>query len=49
MLGNRTYTNMDPIAFFTHCYDLRGDLVHGADPRPPRTTSTSPLRTLKCS
>lgn len=35
-LGNRTYMDMTPTDFFTYCYDLRGDLVHGADPRPTR-------------
>ncbi|HEX2904803.1 MAG TPA: hypothetical protein VHO01_15230 [Jatrophihabitans sp.] len=35
-LGHRTYMNMDQIDFFTYCYDLRGDLVHGADPLPSR-------------
>lgn len=36
LLGNRTYMDMLPVEFFAYCYELRGDLVHGADPRPPR-------------
>lgn len=28
-LGNRTYGNMTPERFFTHCYTLRSKMVHG--------------------
>ena len=33
-LGNRTYMEETPGTFFTRCYSLRSDLVHGAYPRP---------------
>jgi hypothetical protein len=35
-LGDRTYMGMTPSKFFTHCYDLRSRLVHGATSRPER-------------
>lgn len=33
-LGERRYGAMSPAAFFTHCYKLRGRLVHGDADRP---------------
>lgn len=33
-LGDRTYVDKSPTAFFRSCYDLRSDLVHGRLPRP---------------
>jgi hypothetical protein len=36
-LGGRTYHEEDPETFFTRCYTLRSQLVHGSDPRPSRT------------
>ena len=33
-LGERRYMEMAPTEFFTHCYNIRGDLAHGAIPRP---------------
>ena len=33
-LNGRSYNNMSPTKFFTHCYDLRCKLVHGTIPYP---------------
>jgi hypothetical protein len=36
-LGNRVYGNAvkeEPTRFFTGCYNLRSNLVHGSHPRP---------------
>lgn len=33
-LGDRSYMGERPTRFFSECYDLRSQLVHGADPRP---------------
>lgn len=35
-LEPKTYRGMPPRAFFTRCYEVRSDLVHGAVPRPTR-------------
>jgi len=35
-LGNRTYGEQKPHAFFTTCYEIRSKLVHGHVPRPTR-------------
>ncbi len=35
-LGNRTYMDMAAVKFFSHCYALRSQLVHGSFPRPTR-------------
>jgi hypothetical protein len=35
-LGDRTYFDKTPMAFFTHCYSIRSNLVHGNDDRPPK-------------
>ena len=34
-LGDRQYAGQSPGRFFTSCYKLRSDLVHGNEPRPP--------------
>lgn len=35
-LEPRTYMDLRPKKFFTQCYKLRSDLVHGKHPRPDR-------------
>lgn len=35
-LGTHKYLNMNPVSFFSYCYDIRSKLVHGSVPRPSR-------------
>lgn len=45
--GDRQYTNMSAKAFFSHCYGLRSQLVHGEDPRPTREEVDGVVATLE--
>ena len=44
-LSPKTYGGKGPAAFFGECYSMRSELIHGAQPRPPREV-VDPLAAL---
>lgn len=46
-LGQRVYANTDAPSFFSYCYGLRSQLVHGKDPMPTPAEIGSVVGTLE--
>jgi hypothetical protein len=46
-LGNRRYMDQPPERFFSDCYEMRSQLVHGAFPRPSRAEVDARAATLE--
>ena len=46
-LGSRRYMDKSPAEFFTYCYSLRSNLVHGNDPYPTMDTIATTVAPLE--
>jgi hypothetical protein len=46
-LGNRRYMDEEPARFFTRCYELRSQLVHGHYPRPTMSEVSNRMAQLE--